>query len=80
MALQAIGSQICPIGQHETLSLAEVGGRVLAQPIVAPQNIPETPLSAMDGYAFRSDGLDKTNPQNPVVLKVLGKSFKTLWF
>ncbi len=74
MALQAIGGQICPIGQHETLSLAEVGGRVLAQPIVAPKNIPETPLSAMDGYAFSSDGLDKTNPQNPVVLKVLGKS------
>lgn len=74
MALQAIGGQICPITQTETLSLSEVGGRVLARSILAPNDIPETPLSAMDGFAFHSRWLDKTGPQNPVALKVLGKS------
>jgi molybdopterin molybdotransferase len=38
----------------ERVALAEAGGRVLAEPIVALRRQPSFDASAMDGYAFRS--------------------------
>ncbi len=41
----------------ETVALSEAGGRTLAQPVVAPGDVPPFPSSAMDGYAVRSQDL-----------------------
>lgn len=40
----------------ETVSLADALGRVLAQDILAPVDVPPRDNSAMDGYAFHADG------------------------
>lgn len=44
--------EISPTG-YENLFLSESKGRVLAKDIVASQNSPSAPTSAMDGYAIR---------------------------
>lgn len=40
----------------ESVSIAEALGRVLAEPVHAPRNIPPRDNSAMDGYAFAHPG------------------------
>ncbi|MDH0302225.1 MULTISPECIES: gephyrin-like molybdotransferase Glp [unclassified Pseudomonas] len=42
-----------PIGDTETVALADAEGRVLAQALVAGLDLPPWPNSAMDGYALR---------------------------
>ena len=41
-----------PVAQHERVGIFDALGRVLAQDIVAPFNVPAHDNSAMDGYAF----------------------------
>ncbi len=43
---------VAPLGT-ENVPLAEAGGRVLAEPVVATRDQPPFPASAMDGYAVR---------------------------
>lgn len=47
-----------PIRDVETVGLDEAEGRVLAEPLVAPLDLPPWPNSAMDGYALRHADLD----------------------
>lgn len=58
-----------PVAETETLSLHESLGRVLAEEILSPANVPNYNNSAMDGYAFNAQDLD--SPQ----LKVIGTAF-----
>jgi len=74
MALKAISGAISPISQTEMIDLSESGGRTLARAILSPKDVPEYPLSAMDGYSFHSQSLDKTTPGKNLNLAVLGKS------
>ncbi|MBF0161700.1 MAG: molybdopterin molybdotransferase MoeA [Magnetococcales bacterium] len=46
----------------EHLPLQQALGRVLAQPITAPEPVPNHANSAMDGYALRSADLSATEP------------------
>ena len=41
-----------PVQGRETVILAQADGRVLAQPLIAPLDLPPWPNSAMDGYAL----------------------------
>jgi molybdopterin molybdotransferase len=52
-ALAALLPRIAPVGT-ERVELAQAGGRVLAEPIVADRPSPATDISAMDGYAVRA--------------------------
>lgn len=52
-----IASSIHPIREVETIALNSALGRVLAQPIYAPINLPYERNAAMDGYAFSSAAL-----------------------
>jgi len=54
----------------ETVAIADAGGRVLAQEIVARRTQPPFPASAMDGYAVRA--ADIADP--PCLLKVVGSA------
>ncbi len=52
-ALERVVSDVS-VMSGRALGLAEAGGRVLAEPIVARRQQPSFDASAMDGYAFRS--------------------------
>jgi molybdopterin molybdotransferase len=55
----------------ETRPLAEVLGSVLAEPLVAPHDVPPFDNSGMDGYAVRSADLAEASPEHPVRLRVV---------
>ncbi|WP_216863644.1 molybdopterin molybdotransferase MoeA [Candidatus Chloroploca mongolica] len=53
-AQQVIMGRVVPLEAEEVDALT-ADGRVLAQAIQAPLNIPDVPKAAMDGYALRTD-------------------------
>lgn len=53
-ALERILQQAQALSATETVSLYDALGRVLAQPVVSPVNVPPADNSAMDGYAVIS--------------------------
>ncbi len=67
-ALERVLAQAAPLPAEEA-SLADADGRVLAHPLKARRTQPPADVSAMDGYAVRSD--DVANA--PVRLKVIGE-------
>jgi len=52
-----IGARIAPVEGREAVALRDALGRVLAENIVAPINVPPFDNSAVDGYAVRGDDL-----------------------
>ncbi|PIY73242.1 MAG: molybdopterin molybdenumtransferase MoeA, partial [Rhodobacterales bacterium CG_4_10_14_0_8_um_filter_70_9] len=52
-ALARVLALMRPVGV-ERVALAEAGGRVLAEPVVATRDQPPFAASAMDGYALRA--------------------------
>ncbi|WAJ30887.1 molybdopterin molybdotransferase MoeA [Antarcticirhabdus aurantiaca] len=53
-ALRRLLADVEPIPETDEVSLAEAGGRVLAEPVVAGRTQPDFDASAMDGYAVRA--------------------------
>ena len=51
-AREALLAPLRPVPGTQTLPLAQALGRVLAQDLVSPMNVPPHDNSAMDGYAF----------------------------
>lgn len=51
-ALALLRERLAPIVETEELPLAEASGRILAQSMTAPRNIPAHDNAAVDGYAF----------------------------
>lgn len=68
-ARQFIKQFLEPVAETETLSLQESLGRILAQEILSPANVPNYDNSAMDGYAFNAQNLNGTQ------LKVIGTAY-----
>lgn len=69
-ALELVRSVAKPL-ESETVAVAEAAGRVLAKPVVAQIDSPRSDVSAMDGYAVRSEDLAGL----PAALKISGQSF-----
>ena len=67
-----------PLAQQETVPLFEALGRVLAQDIIAPFNVPPHDNSAMDGYAFDGAALQDGGPlqQTPVGTVLAGQQWQ----
>lgn len=61
-ARHIINTFIAPIQATEQLNLRSALGRILAQDIVSPINVPAHDNSAMDGYALRGSDLHLTAP------------------
>ncbi|WP_019613947.1 molybdopterin molybdotransferase MoeA [Psychromonas ossibalaenae] len=57
------------------LPLSQALGFALAEDIKSPLNVPPFNNSAMDGYAVKRNDLINSSPENPVTLKLIGKSF-----
>ena len=56
----------------EPVPLLQALGRVLAEPVIAKDDLPPFANSAMDGYAVRAADLASASADNPVTLKVVG--------
>jgi molybdopterin molybdotransferase len=74
-AQRIILNQVQPIVATETLALKLALGRVLADDLVSPMNVPAADNSAMDGYALRSIDLQAAKPGSTVTLKIAGHAF-----
>lgn len=57
--------------EFESLPLTSMAGRILAEDVVAPRDVPEFSNSAMDGFAIRSQDVGGASPENPVRLTVI---------
>jgi molybdopterin molybdotransferase len=55
----------------ETVPLREAAGRVLAEPVVAPTNVPNSPTAAGDGYAVRAADTVGASDYSPLPLRLL---------
>ena len=62
-----------PTPRNEGVSLSDAWGRVLAEPIYSPTDLPIFDNSAMDGYAVRAADVVSAQPAPPVRLRLAGK-------
>ena len=62
-----------PAPTRENVSLSGAAGRVLAEPIRSPLDLPSFDNSAMDGYALRAADVASAQPSSPVSLRLVGK-------
>ncbi|MFH1262997.1 MAG: gephyrin-like molybdotransferase Glp [Pseudomonadota bacterium] len=56
----------------ETVSLSEAGGRIVAESVRAPIDVPHFDNSAMDGFAVRASETTTASKANPVRLDLAG--------
>ena len=71
-AREVIARFLLPVTATERLSIRAALGRVLAEDVVSPLNVPAHDNSAMDGYAVRFADL---KPDGEVALRSMGSSF-----
>ncbi len=57
----------------ESVALTEAHGRVLAEQVWSPLDLPVFDNSAMDGYAVRAGDVAAAKPESPVRLRLVGK-------
>jgi molybdopterin molybdotransferase len=57
-----------------SVSIDDATGRVLAEPIVAPLDVPAFDRSAMDGYALHGDETSGASDYNPLAFAVVGQA------
>jgi molybdopterin molybdotransferase len=62
-----------PVPTSEDASLYQAAGRVLAEQIQSPIDLPTFNNSAMDGYALRAADVSSAKPTSPVRLRLAGK-------
>ncbi len=72
LARKYIRDYLTPVQTRETLALRSALGRVLAEDIVSPFNVPNHDNSAMDGYAINADDIQ---PDGTTTLRIAGTAF-----
>src|SRR5580692_2631578 len=70
-ALQIVLENVAPLGV-ERIPILDALGRVLAETISSPRDIPGFDNSAMDGYAVRAADVTHASASSPARLRVLG--------
>jgi molybdopterin molybdotransferase len=60
--------------EAETVDIEQAHGRVLAQEVVAPHDVPAFDRAAMDGYALRGAETTGASEYNPLVFTVCGQA------
>ena len=58
----------------ESIELAKATGRVLAEAITSPVNVPGFHRGMMDGFAVQANDTSGASPYNPLPLRVVGES------
>lgn len=69
-AIALLQKQVSTIVGTETIELAEVTGRILAQDISAPRNIPAFDNSAVDGFAFAHSDYEACGGFFPITARI----------
>src|SRR5438477_7699931 len=72
-ALQRILSVVRPLGS-EFVAIRDSAGRVLADPIFSPVDLPLFDNSAVDGYAVRAGNLKGASADHPTNLRSIGQA------
>jgi len=72
-ALLKLELYISPISRVETVATAEALGRVLADDMVSPGDLPSFPRSSMDGYAVRAEDTYGATESLPAYFTVVGE-------
>ena len=72
-AQERILDGVSPVTGSERLPVREALGRVLAEDIVSPIDVPSYTNSAMDGFAVRSEDVAGASLESPVTLAVVGE-------
>jgi len=72
----AIRACLVPVTETETVAIRDSLGRVLAQEIVPPINVPGHDNSAMDGYAIRFSDLKEKTILRQIGTALAGKPFQ----
>ena len=67
-----LARMVTPVHETEVVSIFEALGRVLAQDVISPLNVPPHSNSAMDGFAFDGNNLEAGEP---LALRVVGTAF-----
>lgn len=70
LASQRMATAVSAVSSSESVPLLQLAGRVLAEPVVSPRNVPPADNSAMDGYALRHHDLASGG-----CLRLVGKAF-----
>ena len=68
--LQMIVDHLGCVGK-EMVPAADACGRVLAENLISPENIPPFRRSPLDGYAFRAEDTADASPEKPVVFEII---------
>lgn len=71
-ARSTIKAYLSPVKELETLDIRASLGRILAEDIISPFNVPGHNNSAMDGYAFNSADVAQSDS---TILKITGSAF-----
>ncbi len=69
-----LDAQTAPL-EAEAIPLTEAAGRVLAQQVVSPRDVPPFPRAMMDGYAVRAADTLGASAYNPIRLSVVGQAW-----
>ncbi len=64
-----------PLDRIETLPLPALGGRVLAEDVVAAGDVPPFTRAMMDGYALRAEDTEGATREEPRTLALVGQVF-----
>ncbi|MFY9771996.1 MAG: gephyrin-like molybdotransferase Glp [Xanthobacteraceae bacterium] len=67
-AERLIAARVKPVSGRQSVPLREALGRVLAEDIIAPLNLPPFDNSAVDGYAVRGENIDATLEQRLAIV------------
>jgi molybdopterin molybdotransferase len=70
-AQEHIINSLQPVGV-ETISIEQAAGRVLAEDITAPGDLPPFANSSMDGFAVKAADIAAASPGTPVMLDIIG--------
>ena len=70
-----IAGAIRPIDRTELVPLHEAGGRVLAQDLIAPGDVPPFTRAGMDGYAVRAEDTSGASRITPRLLRAIEQVF-----
>src|SRR5690606_37228662 len=69
-----LAAAVRPVDRVETVPLRDAAGRVLAEDVTAPFDVPGFARAAMDGYAVRAADLARATADAPVTLRLAGES------
>ncbi len=69
-ALAILRARVGRVVEAERVPLADALGRILAETVTSPRNVPAADNAAVDGYAYASADYDATGGYFPVVARI----------